>query len=477
MMAQTSPAPASSVTVLPTRLTRGGAGIADPTLPVILEFQWPSTAVANAPMPRSARGVTWIITSAVAAMIALMAVIPIDQVITATGIVVAASPTLLVQPLDISVVRSIDVREGQRVKAGQVLARLDPTLAAADQGAFAARVSSLQAEVSRWQAEADGRPFTYTGSDPNLALQAAIYANRQAEFDFRRENYQQKRDELKAMVARSQADAAGYRTRLSVAKNIETMRTQLEAAQVGSRLNTLAAIDNRAEMARSLATAEQSEQGAQRDLDAMTAERDGFIQSWRAEIGQKLADASRLLSDAQEELKKAKLHRQMVELRAERDATVLSVAKVSPGSVMQPGQQFITLVPDDARLEVQADIEGSDSGYVQLGDPVVVKFDTFPFTQYGDAKGTVRTISPSSFNPQDEARTPTSAVPVPMTSVEPFYRAQISLDQVNLHDLPADYHLIPGMPVKADIKTGKRTIMSYFFARMFAIGKEGLREP
>jgi HlyD family secretion protein len=461
-----------ALTVMPNRSTAG-----DPTMPVILEFQWPSTEIANAPIPRSARGITWIITSAVVAMIALMAVIPVDQVVTASGIVVAASPTLLVQPLDTSIVRSIDVREGERVNAGQVLARLDPTLAAADQGALTARVASLTAEVSRWQAETEGKPFAYAGLDPNVSLQAAIYAHRQAEFDLKVENYRQKEDQLKAMIARAEADAAGYRDRLTVAKDIEQMRSRLEQMQVGSRLNTLAAVDNRAEMARSLAAAEQTANAARRDLAAMTAESNGFVQAWRADVAQKLADSSRLLSDAQQLLKKAKLHSEMVVLKAERDATVLSIAKVSPGAVMQAAQQFITLVPDDARLEVEANIPGQDNGYVHIGDPAVVKFDTFPFTQYGDARGEVRTISPSSFNPQDEARNPTSAVPVPTASLEPFYRTRISLDKVELHDLPPDFHLIPGMPVKTDIKIGKRTVISYFLSQMLAIGREGMREP
>src|SRR5207237_4955446 len=90
-------------------------GAADPTLPAILEFQWPSTAVVNAPMPRSAQGIVWMIASMVAAMVAAMAVIPIDQVVTARGVVVAESTTILVQPLETAIVRSIDVREGQQV--------------------------------------------------------------------------------------------------------------------------------------------------------------------------------------------------------------------------------------------------------------------------------------------------------------------------------------------------------------------------
>ena len=157
---------------------RGGA---DPTLPAILEFQWPSTAIVNAPVPRSARGVTWVITSMVFALIAAMGLIPVDQVVTTRGIVVSQSPTILVQPLETAIVRSIDVRDGQLVRAGDVLARLDPTFAAADVGALSVQVAALQAEVTRLRAEAEGLPFSYAGDNPTLLLQASIFNQRQAE--------------------------------------------------------------------------------------------------------------------------------------------------------------------------------------------------------------------------------------------------------------------------------------------------------
>ena len=182
----------------------------DPTLPVILEFQMPSTAITTAPVPRSARGIVWIIASMLAAILLAMGLIPVDRVVTAQGRVVSRSPTLVLQPLEAAIVRSIDVHEGQTVQAGQVLARLDPTFAAADVGALAAQVSSLQAQVSRLQAEADGQPFTYTGIDPNLALQAAIFGQRQAEYTFKLENYTQKINGIVSGIAKANSDAAGF---------------------------------------------------------------------------------------------------------------------------------------------------------------------------------------------------------------------------------------------------------------------------
>jgi hemolysin D len=448
----------------------------DPTLPVILEFQWPSTAIANAPIPRSARGITWTISSMLVAMIAVMGFIPVDQVITVHGIVVSKAPNILVQPLDTAIVRSIDVREGQQVRAGQVLARLDPTFAAADLSTLEAQARSLEAELARLQAEAQGVPFEYTGLDVDMSMQEAIYGHRKAEFNAKIEGYAQRLDEISAMISRAQSDADGYQKRLDVAQSVENMRSALEANQVGSRLSTLVATDSRAEMARSLANAQQTAEAARRNQASVVAERDAYVQGWHAEVSQLLSQATQKLSDLHEQLNKAKRRRELIELHAESDATVQSVAKVSVGSVLQSGQQFITLVPADAPLEVEANIFGHDDGYVHIGDPVAIKFDTFPYSQYGMAEGSVRIISPDSFTTQQEVRNPTSAVPLP-TTTDPFYRGRITLDRVALHGVPADFRVIPGMPVTADIKVGKRTVLSYLFSRVLPVAKEGMREP
>jgi hemolysin D len=446
----------------------------DPTLPVILEYQSPSTAIINMPMPRLARGFTLTLSSMILVMCIVTGLIQVDRVVTAPGVVVARSSTISLEPLDTSVVRSIEVQAGDTVHAGQLLARLDPTFATADLAALVAQVSTLQAQVSRMQAEIENRPFAYTGLDPNMAFQASIYGQRQAEFNYKLENYQQKMDSLSATIARANADIANFGDRLVYAKTLEQMRKDLERLNVGSKINTLSAMDTRAQMQDSLDNANQQQLGGQRDLAALVAERNGFIQNWHNDIGEKLTDALGKLSDARESLAKAQLHRELVELRAPVDATVMSISKVSEGSVLKFGDQFISLVPTNAPLEVEANIAGSDDGQVSVGDPVDIKFDTFQYSRYGLAHGVVRIVSPDSFSPQDESRNPTGAVPMPQQTQGVWYRSRVTLD---LHNTPPNFHLTPGMPVTADIRVGKQTVLRYMLGRMIPLAQEGMREP
>lgn len=454
------------------------AGREREALPVVLEFQSPSTAIAATPVPRVARNLIFIVGSMLAAWIAALGFIRIDRVVTATGRVVSRDATILVQPLDTAIIRSIEVHEGQLVHPGDLLARLDPTFAAADVNALQAQVSSFQAEVSRLQAEVAGQPFGYSGADPFLTLQAEIAAQRESQRTAKLESYRQKIDGLKAAAARATADAEAFAARLVVAKDVEAMRRKLEELQAGSRFNSLIALDNRLEVERNLLNSGKSSEAAAAELGAMIAERDAYDRNWRAQTAQSLTEASRKLNDAREEFDKARLRRQLIELRSHYDATVLAIANVSEGSVLQSGERFITMVPINAQLEIEANVAGRDNGFVRVGDPVAIKFDTFAFSQYGMAAGSVRLISPDSLTSSDQqvGRT-VGGLPLPQNTSAPFYRSRITIDSVNLHDVPAHFRLVPGMPVTADIKVGRHSVLGYLLGRVLSVASEGMREP
>ena len=115
---------------------------------------------------------------------------------------------------------------------------------------------------------------------------------------------------------------------------------------------------------------------------------------------------------------------------------------------------------------------------MHVGDPAVIKFNTLPFLQFGSAQGTVTSISPQSFNPLDQRGRPRpTARRCPAAPQTLYYKAEISLDELNLHNVPPGFRLVPGMPLEADMKVGKHTILGYFLQRMLPVAYNSLHEP
>jgi len=457
-------------------MVAAGADASDPAAPIMLEFESPTAALLAIPVPFRSRFIVWIIASMVAVAVGVAYAMPIDRIVTSTGKVVATDSNIVVQPLETSIVRDIKVKEGQLVHAGDILAKLDPTFTSADAGSLESQVLSLQAEVDRLTAESEDRAYLSDGS-PAGQLQSAIFTTRHAEHAAKIENYRQKAESLQVRINQANADIASYKERLAYAASTEAARQELYKLGVGSRLLLLQAQDSRAEAERLMHTAQSTRDGSQRDLDAIIAERNGYIQQFHGEVGQQLTEQGRKLSEAKENLSKAKLRRNLVTVTTDHDAIVLNVAPVSVGSVMQSGDQFITLVPIDAPLEIETLVDGRDAGFVRVGDPVTIKFDTFPYYAYGTSQGTVRVVSPDSFrHPMDEHE----KVSKPRAEMEAgavYYRVRISIDEMKLHDLPPGTRLTPGMPVTGDIKVGKRTFFQYLMSRVIPATTEGMREP
>lgn len=434
---------------------------------VINDFQGETAEITGRPEPVVARAVVWTLAVMVALFITLASVTKLDRVVTSTGRIVSQSPTIVVQPLEISIIRNLNVRAGETVRRGQVLATLDPTFSSADVAQLGRQVAKLTAEIARMQAEARNEAFTAGGNDPDRLLQESIWRYRQAEYTAKLANFEQRMATLQATIKSNQTDAEHFRSRLKIVGEIETMRQTLEKNQTGSRLNSLIASDTRVETERNLGNSENTIRTASHDLEALRAEREVYIQQWRSSLLTDLSTRQIDLERAREELAKAQRRRELVELRAVDDAVVLEVGKYSVGSVVEQAQPIYTLMPLNATLEVEVEIAGIDQGFVKPGDRVQVKLDAYRYVEHGMAKGVVKTISEDSFTKRED-----------QSQVQrPFYRARIELTDVSLRDVPADFRLVPGMPLVADIVVGERTIMSYLVEGALRNGSEGMREP
>ncbi|HTW29174.1 MAG TPA: HlyD family type I secretion periplasmic adaptor subunit [Acetobacteraceae bacterium] len=455
----------------------------------LLEFESPSETLIALPAHGPARINVYVVGLMFAAFLAVACLVPMDIIVTAQGTTMALNSTVVLQPLETAIVREIDVREGQVVHKGQILAKLDPTFAASDEKQYQDLVDKDRAEIARLTAELEEKPFHPEASTQAMLISATLYAQRQAQLAAQLSEYDQKISTAKAQEAQAEADIQGYRQRLSLAATVEDKRRELERLQVGSVLDLLSAMDQRVEMERSLGDAIAQKAQAEHTIAATEYDRKQWLEQWRGQISQDLRDDRASLANDLDNLEKDRLRHQMVTLRADQDAIVLTVARVSLGSIMQSGDQLITMVPVDAPLEVEADVDADDAGFVRVGQSAYIMLNTFPFVHYGYIKGTVRLVSPDSF---DASSGPTSTLPSgvstsanttsanvsnPANDTTTFYRTRVTMDENGLHNIPPGFRMVPGMPVTTDIKVGTRTMIQYIMERVIPTFETGMREP
>ncbi len=405
------------------------------------------------------------------ALLAVTAVMPLDRVVTSSaGQIVTSEPTIVLQALDPSIIKTLDVQEGALVKKGELLATLDPTFTTADVSALTMQVASLEAQIARSEAELGHRDFDPPLGSPSqaayAALQKAFYRQRKGQLEAQLRAYDEQIAQNRATIRKLTDDIGHYDDRVKISQEIEKMRASLAASQVGSRLNLLAATDQRLEMLRSLDSDRNGLVESEHQLASTIANRDAFTQQWAAQVSQELVTAKNSLDNAQEQLAKAVRHQDLVRLAAPHDAVVLKLAKLSVGSVLKEADPFITLAPLRSPVEAEVHVLARDVGFCRPGDKVTLKLDPFHFVEHGTASGTLRWISEGAFT-QDENGSVT----------DPYYKARIALTEVNLKSVPAGFRLVPGMTLTADIQVGTRSAFMYIWRGVIRGISEAMREP
>lgn len=434
----------------------------------IAAFRSETDALGMEGEPRSARRTLFVLAGALVIGLVLASQATIDRVVTGTGQLVTREPTVVVQSLNRAIIKSLHVREGDRVQAGDVLATLDPTFTEADVAQFEVQVESFAAEIARLEAELADQPLP-AGLSPRYAEpQRQLMAQRRAQRNEQMRSLEAKVSLLEATTAKLDADQRRYAERAKIMREIENMRQQLADKQYGSRLQLLQAIDQRMELVRQADLEKNALVETRHQLETARAERDAFLEQWRTQIHSDLVERRTARDGVAEQLAKAKKNHDLVTLRAPTDAIVLNAAKLSVGSVLTEATPLFTLVPAHARVEAEVSIDARDIGFIRPEDTVIVKLESFNYMQHGFAEGRVRVVSEDAFTTKDDdTRAP----------VRPYYRALVSVDKAALHDVPQSFRLIPGMPVTADIKIGTRNLLTYVAHGITRSFREGMREP
>ena len=429
-------------------------------------FSTASIALRQQPPSRVARMVTLAICSMAGLSVGYASLAFMDIVVTAQGRVIPSGKSKIIQPLEAGVVKAIAVKDGQAVKAGDLLMELDATATQADRDRVQREFWETQADVLRLNALLSGNAAMAQASD----LPTAMVVNQQSVLTSRRLEQDARMAALAADVAKRTAD------RDAITANINQLRNSLplvrkkhdmreELAKTGHIAET-GLIETRLEllnMEKELAVLGNRFNESAASLNASVQQQKQAQAEFRARGSAELVDAMRKSDAAKQELVKANQRRDLTVLRSPIDGVVQQLAVTTVGGVVTQAQALMTIVPFSAALEVETQVMNRDVGHLKVGQRVINKVETFDFTRFGYIDGTVQWVG-------------TDAVNDP--KLGPVYPVRILLKTGETPNVVNGQRgtVTAGMTVTSDIRTGERRMIEYFIAPMLRYQQEALRE-
>ncbi|MBS0337643.1 MAG: HlyD family type I secretion periplasmic adaptor subunit, partial [Proteobacteria bacterium] len=402
----------------------------------------------------------------------------LDIVAVSDGKLVPSSYLKIVQPSEQGVVKEILVEEGERVRAGQVLVRMDAVMATADARTLANEFHSRRLALRRIDAQLAGAPMRREETDPE-----DIFTPAHAQYTANVAALQNAVAQEKTLLDKARSDLASAREvhdkLLGVLPHYRAQEAAFDKLARGGYAGKLLATDKAREriekeqdlksqkfiIQSNAASIEQSE----RRIAQLAADYRRQLQAERSEVAVQL-------EKARQELAKVEHRQSLLELRAPQAGLIKDLATHTPGTVVSPGTILMTLVPQGETLRAEVWVSNQDIGFVQVGQPAKVKLAAFPFQKYGMVDARVAQVSADATE-APSANTRSDALFGRDRPMGPLaFRAIVELKSQRLEAGDVRHTLTPGMQVVAEIKLGERTLLEYLLSPVQKVVHEAARE-
>jgi adhesin transport system membrane fusion protein len=384
----------------------------------------------------------------------------VDEVTRGQGKVIPSSKLQVITAADPATVSEVLVRSGQRVKKGQLLARLDSPENSSQVGQLEAETQSLQSRVSRLTAEGTGQTVACTGSD--CAGEQALRQARESALSSKVSALQASAEQARRDAGEAAATIQSLQGSLQLAQHQVSMLEPLAAKNIVPQTDLL---DKRREVIdlQGRISAAREQQGkalaAVREAQAQASQANfEFRQSAldeRSQIAAKIAVNEQSLRGAEGKLGRT-------ELRSPVDGVVNDVQVTTIGAYVQPGQKIMEVVPAGEKLLVETRVKPSDIAFIKVGDKALVKVTAYDFSTYGGLEGRVVQVSADSIYDENEKQA--------------FFTVIVETDKSFLtaagHRLP----ITPGMMTDTQIITGRKSILTYLLKPVLKARSDALRE-
>lgn len=431
----------------------------------------PAAADIDAAMPiepsRAAQILLYVIAGFVAFTLIWASVAKLDRVTRGQGRVVTSNQLQEIQYLEGGIVQEILVSGGDRVEAGQVLVKLDPTQMNVEFAQGREGRNLLAARIARLEAEAALGPLEFStllaAAAPHIvANERDLHTARRAELDaslaVERNKLRQRRKTLEDAGAALKAAKEAY----DLADQERAMMARLVARGIEPQVELLRARQREA----SARGERQRAEIAVGRIELEVAEAEGEIERIRktfaAEAVDELTRARAELADLRDELPALEDKVARTDVRAPVDGVVNRVLVSTIGGVVAPGETIVEIVPSDDSLLVEVQIRQADIGFLRVGQAAKVSVTAYDSSLYGSMDGAIENISPDAI--QDEQ------------TGEWFYSVKVRTGAEVLSRRGDELKIMPGMGAEVAILNGKRTVLSYLLNPVSKVSDKALRE-
>tara|TARA_Y100000590_G_scaffold457805_1_gene611207 strand:- start:2557 stop:4284 length:1728 start_codon:yes stop_codon:yes gene_type:complete len=376
----------------------------------------------------------------------------VDTTISSRGKLTTKAPNVIVQASGSAVIDAVLVERGEHIKAGQVVAILNDTFTKTNFKSNTEKISAASGRLQRYTLE---KKYVQSGKKLNkdLPIDSSNYEILSKHII----QYRSKDRSLSTKILRLQQEITATKKNLEISKEQLMLKEKLEAVQenlynqkIGSLLKYLSAQDASLNAKLAYLSSQNTLKRFQSELTGLIADKRAFRAQWLSQLSEQIANEKESISQLKQEEIKLKKQFDNVEIRAPVEGIVLDTPVVTQGSIVSEGDEVLTLVRTNQPLALEVDVDPKEISKMTLGLPVSVKLDAFPFQEYGDLKGELVFISKDTFSQSLDGAKGT------------FYRARVQIlpDQLTLKK--SDFRLDQGMLASADIKVGKRKIITYF---------------
>jgi hemolysin D len=436
-----------------------------------LRFSADITRLTRGEPSARSRGVLYLLLALLACMLVWMCFGKLDIVAVSSGKLVPQSFVKIVQPAEAGIVREILVTEGDAVREGDILVRMDARLANADATTVRDELHRKRLQLRRIDAELAGSSLKAAREDP-----PELVAQLEAQMRARRQAHADAVGTEEALRARSVHDLGSALEIESKLRQTEPMyREQAQAWEQLARegfAGRLLALDRR----RTHVETEQELKAQQRTVESLRAAIAGaekriaqINSNYRQQLHSERSEAAATYQRLQQDSIKLEHRHALLELRAPQAGIVKDLATHTPGTVLSPGAVVLTLVPQNEPLVAEVWVTNADSGFVQAHQKARIKVAAYPFQKYGLIDGVVEQVSADA---QDRT---SAAEGTAKPLSELAYRARVRLLSTDGGSSGA-LKLVPGMAVTAEVHIGRRTVLEYLLSPIQKAASEAARE-